>query len=94
MIFRILPNSQPIRTLSSTWQHRIERYKPQFARLICRLIPSQCPFARRITFRGRTLLEIPPLCKLNPFYDRLMELRFHSLSFLADVCGEDTAKYC
>ena len=66
----------------------------QFARLICKLIPSQCPFERDITIFGKTLFHIPPLCKLNPFYEQLVGLRFRALSYLADQCGEDVRSYC
>lgn len=66
----------------------------QFAQLVCRLIPSQCPFARDIKVFGQTVLHIPPLCKINPLYDQLMSLRFRALSYLADQCGEDITIYC
>ncbi len=66
----------------------------QFARLICKLIPSQCPFERDIKIFGKTLFHIPPLCKLNPFYEQFVSLRFQALCFLADVCGEDVSQYC
>lgn len=66
----------------------------QFARLICKLIPSQCPFERDIQIFGKTLFHIPPLCKLNPFYEQFVGLRFQALCFLADVCGEDVSQYC
>ena len=62
--------------------------------LICNLIPAQCPFARDISLFGQTLFTIPPLCKINPVYDELMELRFRALSYLADQCGEDINQYC
>jgi hypothetical protein len=71
----------------------IELHDAKMAHLCCRLIPAQCPFEREIHCCGRTL-HIPPLCKLNPFYDRLVELRFKALCYLADVCGEDIANYC
>lgn len=57
------------------------------AKLICTTIPACCPFERDIQILGYTF-HIPALCKLNPFYDRLMELRFWALSYL-DRCGED-----
>ena len=72
----------------------IEIRNPKLARLMCRLIPTRCPFEQTIQLFGRTLLRIPPLCKLNPFYDQLMALRFRALTFLADTCGEDATKYC
>jgi hypothetical protein len=67
---------------------------PKLARRICRLIPSQCPFARKINCFGRTLISIPPLCKINPLYEDLMTLRFRALCYLADECGEDISAYC
>jgi len=73
---------------------RIQFKNPQSARLICQLIPNQCPFERDVQVFGRTLLHIPALCKLNPFYDGLVSLRFQALSFLADTCGEDISRYC
>lgn len=72
----------------------IEVRDAKLARLLCRLIPARCPFERTVQLFGHTLLQIPPLCKLNPFYEQLMVLRFRALSFLADTCGEDVAKYC
>lgn len=72
----------------------IEIRKPETAHFFCRLIPSQCPFERDIRCFGRVLLHIPPMCKLNPFYEQLVGLRFKALCYLADVCGEDIAVYC
>jgi hypothetical protein len=65
----------------------IEIHNGELARFLCKVIPSHCPFARDIKFKGRTILHIPPLCKLNPLYEQLMILRFKSLSYLADECG-------
>lgn len=73
---------------------RIQFNNPQTARLICRMIPSHCPFERDVRLRGRTLFHIPALCKLNPFYGSLVQLRFQALGFLADTCGEDVSPYC
>ena len=72
----------------------IDVNNPEFARKLCKLIPAQCPFARDIKLFGHTVLSIPPLCKLNPFYYELMGLRFRALTFLADVCLEDVTPYC
>ncbi|MFB2977893.1 Mo-dependent nitrogenase C-terminal domain-containing protein [Microseira sp. BLCC-F43] len=72
----------------------IEIRDAELARALCKLIPSQCPFARDIQIFGRTLFRIPPLCKINPLYEQLMGLRFRSLVYLADVCGEDVTPYC
>lgn len=54
----------------------------QLANLIVKLIPASCPFAKTFHFAGFTI-TIPPLCKLNPFYNQLMQLRFNALSELA-----------
>ena len=50
--------------------------------LIITVIPATCPFAKTFQVAGFTI-TIPPLCKLNPFYNQLMELRFNALSELA-----------
>lgn len=76
------------------WFNRIEVKNPQLAHQLCALIPAQCPFERDITLFGRTLFHIPPMCKLNPFYEELMMLRFKALCYLADECGEDISAYC
>ena len=72
----------------------IQIHNATVARFFCRLIPASCPFERDIRCFGRLLVHIPPMCKLNPFYEQLMELRFKALCYLADVCGEDIASYC
>ncbi len=64
------------------------------ARKLCVFIPASCPFEQEIKVLNRTILSIPPLCKLNPFYEQLMELRFKALTYLADECGEDITIYC
>lgn len=76
------------------WLETLPIQTSRQAHLICRLIPGQCPFERDLTFLGRTLLHIPPLCKLNPFYTELLTLRFRALTYLADVCQEDITPYC
>jgi hypothetical protein len=89
--------SQPKRTLFRSLRSRIENLEistPALAHRICQLIPAQCPFARKVQLFGRTILTIPPLCKINPFYEELMMLRFRALSYLADECGEDISAYC
>ncbi|MGA7955333.1 MAG: Mo-dependent nitrogenase C-terminal domain-containing protein [Gloeobacterales cyanobacterium] len=77
-----------------TWFEALEIKNPKIAHLICRLIPSQCPFEQDIRLFGRTLFHIPALCKLNPFYEQFVMLRFRALSFLVDQCGEDVSQYC
>lgn len=91
------PSPQPKWDLWQPLRQRIDRLEintPALAHRICRLIPAQCPFARKITLFSQTILEIPPLCKLNPLYENLMMLRFRALSYLADECGEDIGAYC
>jgi hypothetical protein len=34
-------------------------------------VPSDCPFARTVVIMGKPIV-IPPLCKLNPFYDNII----------------------
>jgi hypothetical protein len=72
----------------------VEIQHPDVAHLLCKLIPARCPFEREVKLFDRTILHIPPLCKLNPFYDQLVELRFKALLYLADECGEDVTLYC
>jgi Mo-dependent nitrogenase C-terminus len=76
------------------WLESITVNDSQKAHTVCQLIPASCPFERKITFFNRTILKIPPLCKLNPFYEQLMMLRFKALTYLADECGEDITIYC
>jgi len=76
------------------WLNRLEINNPEMAHFICRMVPVQCPFERDICLFGRTLLHIPPLCKLNPLYEEVTGLRFRALCYLADECGEDVRCYC
>lgn len=76
------------------WLEAIEIHNPKLARFFCQIIPAQCPFERNIELFNHTVVHIPPLCKLNPFYEQLITLRFRSLSYLADECGEDITPYC
>jgi hypothetical protein len=76
------------------WLDQIEFHNPKSAHLVCRLIPTQCPFERTVVLFGRTLLHIPPLCKLNPVYEQIVSLRFRALCYLADDCAEDVTPYC
>ncbi|XFA71981.1 Mo-dependent nitrogenase C-terminal domain-containing protein [Thermosynechococcaceae cyanobacterium Okahandja] len=66
---------------------------PAIAHRICRWVPAQCPFARTISLFGRSLITIPPLCKLNPFYEEIMTLRLRALTYLSEVCREDISQY-
>ncbi|MBD1870362.1 Mo-dependent nitrogenase C-terminal domain-containing protein [Cyanobacteria bacterium FACHB-471] len=76
------------------WLDQIEIQNSKLAHLICKLIPAQCPFERDVVLFGRKLLHIPPMCKLNPFYEQVVSLRFRALCYLADECGEDVTPYC
>jgi hypothetical protein len=80
----------PVRQLLSSF----EVHDPQIARLLCKIIPANCPFERDIKFFGHLLFHVPAMCKINPLYDQFMELRFRALIFLADECGEDVTQYC
>jgi tellurite resistance protein len=75
------------------WLEGMEVKDPRLAKFICQVIPPQCPFERDINLFGRKIAHIPPLCKLNPLYEQFTLLRFRSLSYLADECGEDVTKY-
>ncbi|MBV5262194.1 nitrogenase [Synechococcus moorigangaii CMS01] len=80
---------KPIRN----WLDGMDIDDPRVARFICKMVPPQCPFERDIKLFGKKIVHIPPMCKLNPLYDQLVGLRFRSLSYLADDCGEDISKF-
>ncbi|MGY2765775.1 hypothetical protein ACVWZU_000832 [Thermostichus sp. MS-CIW-26] len=65
---------------------------PRLAHFLCRWIPARCPFERDVVLFGHKVMHIPPMCKLNPFYDQVAGLRFRALSFLAER-GEDISRY-
>jgi tellurite resistance protein len=91
-----LSTSPPEHLLSpmQDWLDHLEVQDPRLARFLCKMIPSQCPFERDVTLFGRKIIYIPPMCKINPLYEQLVGLRFRALSYLADDCQEDVAKYC
>jgi hypothetical protein len=70
------------------WLDHVPVNNPKLARILYKLIPGHCPFERDIVVFGRKLAHIPPLCKLNPLYDQFVGLRFRSMCYLVDVCGE------
>ncbi|MCC5643953.1 Mo-dependent nitrogenase C-terminal domain-containing protein [Nostoc sp. CHAB 5824] len=72
----------------------VEIHDYHLAKLLCKVIPSNCPFERTIKVFGRTLFQIPPLCKINPLYEQIVSLRFKCLLYLVNECGEDARKYC
>lgn len=63
----------------------IEIRNPKVARLLCQLLPASCPFERDIYLFSRTIAHIPPLCKLNPFYEQLVGLRFRAQAYLVNI---------
>jgi tellurite resistance protein len=76
------------------WLDDLDIKDPKIARFLCRVIPAQCPFERDIFLFGRKIVHIPAMCQINPLYDQLVDLRFRSLTFLADECGEDISEFC
>ncbi|HAN47009.1 MAG TPA: nitrogenase [Cyanobacteria bacterium UBA8156] len=58
---------------------RVRRSRTAY--LICRLIPSRCPFERRF-YLGNHRIDIPPLCHLNPCYNEVVALRMRALDYL------------
>lgn len=81
---------QPVRA----WFDQLEVEDPKVARLLCKLIPAQCPFERDVYLFGRRVAHIPAMCKLNPLYEQFVGLRFRALCYLADKCGEDVSSLC
>lgn len=65
------------------WLEAVEIDDPATAQWICRIIPARCPFERRIYLQGWLICQIPPLCKLNPFYDLLITLRLKAIEYLS-----------
>jgi hypothetical protein len=72
----------------------LEIRNSNLAKLLCKIIPSNCPFEKTVKILGRTLFQIPPLCKINPFYEQIVGLRYKCLLYLVDECGEDATRYC
>jgi hypothetical protein len=70
------------------WLDAVKICDPEAARLLYKLIPGQCPFERDVSMFGRKLFHVPPMCKLNPFYDQLVGIRFRAMCYLVDECGE------
>ncbi len=75
------------------WLNQVKVCDRSTAHAIASVIPAQCPFERDIKLFGHFIAHIPPLCKLNPFYNEFVDLRFRSLCYLADECGEDISVY-
>ncbi len=77
----------------ASYRAKLQIKTPKRAHKVAQLIPAQCPFERDIFVFGHLVAHLPPLCKLNPLYDELVELRFRALCYLADECGEDISAY-
>lgn len=60
----------------------IKIHNSEQAEFVCRLIPTSCPFERDFKLGDRTIFRIPSVCKLNPFYQQLVELRFRAQAYL------------
>jgi tellurite resistance protein len=88
----LTPGRDPLLPVRS-WLDGMQIADPKVARFLCRMIPSQCPFERDVVLFGKKVVHIPPMCKINPLYEQLVGLRFRSLSYLADDCGEDVTPY-
>ena len=76
------------------WLESIEIRHLWVAHLICQVIPASCPFERKLVVGEHMLVSIPPLCKLNPFYEQLTALRFQSLVYLTEKGNEDAKFSC
>ncbi|MBV5260853.1 hypothetical protein FLX56_20765 [Synechococcus moorigangaii CMS01] len=76
------------------WLNNLEIDEVNQARLICQLVPAQCPFARDISLAGLIRFRIPPLCKLNPLYEEVVALRFRALCYLAENYPSEVYRYC
>lgn len=70
------------------WLDNLPINNPKLARFLYKIIPGQCPFERDILLFGHKVAHIPPLCKLNPLYEQFVGLRFRSMCYLVDQCGE------
>lgn len=92
----LTPNNSRIDPLHPVreWLKSVEIRNSEMARTLCKFIPAHCPFEQEIKLFNHTIFSIPPLCKLNPLYEQLVEVRYKSLVYLADECGEDVTLYC
>jgi Mo-dependent nitrogenase C-terminus len=75
------------------WINQLPIDNERQAQRLCQLIPAQCPFERQLKIRGKTVLYLPPLCKLNPVYAEVAALRWRALCYLVDECDADISKY-
>ena len=82
------PKFPPLLKPVRAWLDELHITNRRTAYLICRVIPSKCPFERDISIFGKTV-HIPALCRINPVYDEIVSLRLRALTYLIDVCGEE-----
>ena len=74
------------------WINSITVKKTRFAHFVCRLIPCECPCKHDVILFERKLFQLPPLCKLNPLYNELVELRLRALTYLS-IYEVDVTQY-
>lgn len=54
-------------------------YAPQwFIKALSSIIPSYCIFKRTIFYKNKLVCYIPELCKLNPFFNLIIEYRLNT----------------
>ncbi|WP_017326769.1 Mo-dependent nitrogenase C-terminal domain-containing protein [Synechococcus sp. PCC 7336] len=90
LVLRLL--QQPLAQFAGITLHPVRRmlnsvefHDPKFAQFICNLIPTACPFERDVRLLGHTLFHVPAMCKLNPLYGELVEMRFRAMTYLAEA---------
>jgi Mo-dependent nitrogenase C-terminus len=88
-----LPNGIDLVAPIRRWLNSLEIDDVNLAKWLCQTLPARCPFERNLKLWGGAIAHIPPLCKLNPLYDEIVNLRFRALSYLADECGLDITAY-
>lgn len=88
---RVLPN---VLSPWRQWLNKIAVRNPAQAHLICQVIPVQCPFEQKVRIGRLIHINVPPLCKLNPLYEEVVNLRFRVLCYLAEECSADICRYC
>ena len=83
LFYKFRSQKNQLFSLLNRWleANAINNYKVE--QLLCKLIPASCPFQKDFSLAGH-IFHIPSLCKLNPFYQSLMILRFLALSYIAE----------
>lgn len=73
---------QPNYSLISAFKEALNNFEftnKDRAERFVKLIPNSCPFAREVKAFGKTIVNIPPLCKINPLYEEIMMLKFRTI---------------